>query len=123
MKTKFVGFRISDDVYRKIFKLKHEKTITQFFCELIDHEFDKMEKSTEDYIATLRHIEKIIQRIENSYEHNPQDQECIKRLEKIFSLLEMNLEISVIIAASSPASTNLIRRKYPTLIQDALEKR
>lgn len=123
MKTRFVGFRISEDAYKKIFKLKHEKTITQFFCELIDREFDKKEKSTEDCTATLQKMEILMQKIENTYEHSPQDQEYIKRLEKIFSLLEMNLEISVAIAASSPASTNLIRRKYPTLIEDTLEKR
>lgn len=123
MKTKFVGFRISDDVYRKILTLKHEKTITQFFCELIDREISREGKSTEDFTTTLRQVEKVMQKIENTCEHDQQDRECIIRMDKIFELQKLILETSVAIVASSPASANLIRRRYPKLIEDTLDKR
>ena len=45
VKTKYIGFRVSNDVLQKIFKLKHEKTITQFFLELIDREISEKEKA------------------------------------------------------------------------------
>lgn len=123
VKTKYIGFRVSNDVLQKIFKLKHEKTITQFFLELIDREISREGKSTEDFITTLRQVEKVMQKIENTCERGQQDRECIIRMDKILELQKLILETSVAIVASSPASANLIRRRYPTLIEDTLEKR
>lgn len=123
MKTKYVGFRIEDDIYKKIIKLKQDKTITHFFCEIIQDTFEAQKKGTEDYGATMERIEMVMQRLENTLNDSTKEYELTKKMEKILSLLEMTLQISVAIAASSPASTNTIRRKYPTLIEDTIGKR
>lgn len=123
MKTKYVGFRIEDDIYKKIIKLKQDKTITHFFCEIIQDTFEAQKKGTEDYGATMQRIEMVMQRLENTLNDSTKEHELTNKMEKILSLLEMTLQISVAIAASSPASTNTIRRKYPTLIEDTIGKR
>lgn len=115
MKSAFIGFRIDDDMSKKITILKGEQNTTQFISRLINDEYESRKKNTDSLAVTTHRIVEMIQKLENAPDHD-----LTRRLENITKQLETILSISVAIAASSPSSTNLIRRKYPTIIEDIL---
>lgn len=120
MKSAFIGFRIDDDMSKKITFLKGEQNTTQFISRLINDEYESLKKNTDSLAVTTSRIEEIIRRLENTFENNRQDHDLTRRLDNIITHLETILSISAAVAASLPAATNIVRRKFPRIFEDIL---